>query len=134
MNQDFKQIAEQAIKQCQAYQLEISDLKKEASAKADQALAQKSVQALVKVGCLKEAEGAEALSCLVKDHNACLRTIEALCQAREADAQSPVKKEAAAQQLNFGTIVDNRMDKKASAADEKTAYAGVAAILGLKLN
>lgn len=137
MNQDFKQVAEEAIAQCKAYESQIAGLKeqlsKKASAEASEDLAQKSVQALVKVGCLDQAQREEALGLLKADHNACLRTIQALCQERAADAQSSIKKEAAAQQLNFGTIVDKGMAKEAS-VDERQAYRSVAAILGLNLN
>ena len=137
MNQDFKQVAEEAITQCKAYQAQIADLKeqlsKKASTEVSEDLAQKSVQALVKVGSLTQAQRDEALGLLKADHNACLRTIQALCQERAADAQPSIKKEAAAQQLNFGILVDNGVAKQAS-VDEHQAYRGVAARLGLKLN
>lgn len=134
MAQDFKQIAEAAIKQCKLYQTCIQslrsqlDMRKKASVQLDKALLQKSVQALIKKGALNKDQQNDAMELLKKDPNAALRTISALCQ-QSADASLIMK--SAAADITGGTLVGHQKRTIQKVDDRTAAYAAVAATLNI---
>lgn len=131
MAEDWKQIALDATKQCEAYEEEIKHLessimlKKQASF-ADPVLLKESVEALVKVGSLKPEQADESMRLLGSDPNASLRVIKALCGT---DAKPLMKTESV--NLEGGTLVG---DKPAPLTDREKAYEAVARSMGLTLN
>lgn len=84
MSEDWKQIAIDATKQCEAYEEEIKHLenslllKKKASF-ADPVLLKESVDAMVKAGSLNPDQADESMRLMGEDPNAALRAIKALC-------------------------------------------------------
>lgn len=135
MNQDFKQVAQQAIQQCQAYEARIAQLQTELTMRkqaklADNSLIQKSVDALVKSGSIRQDQADQTKSLLENDPNASLRAISALC-GRIPDAQLLVKKQS--MNIQGGTLISNKKSKQSSTFDSTQAYQGVAKALGLNL-
>ena len=131
MAEDWKQIALDATKQCQAYEEEIKHLedslmlKKQASF-ADPVLLKESVDALVKVGSITQDQADESMRLLSSDPNASLRVIKALCGT---DAKPLTKTESV--NLEGGTLVG---EKAAPLTDREQAYAAVARQMGIALN
>lgn len=134
MAQDFKQIAEAAIKQCKLYQTCIQslrsqlDMRKKASIQLDKALLQKSVNALIKRGSLSATDRDATMELLQKDPNAALRAISALCEQR-TDA-SPIMKSASAD-ITGGSLVEHTKNKLQKVDDRMAAYEAVAKSLNI---
>ena len=132
MSEDWKQIALDATKQCQAYEEEIKHLenslmlKKKASF-ADPVLLKDSVEALIKVGSLTREQADESMRLLGEDPNASLRVITALCSKQDA---APLMKTESVN-LDGGTLVGAKAE---SIDDRDKAYEEVAKVLGIKLN
>ena len=132
MAQDFKQLAEAAIKQCKVYQTCIQslrsqlDMRKKAAVQLDMALLQKSVNALIKRGSLSAADHAATMELLQKDPNAALRAINALCE-QSADA-SPIMKTASAD-VTGGVLVGHPNNKEQKVDERTAAYKAVAETL-----
>ena len=133
MAEDWKQIAIDATKQCQAYEEEIKNLenslmlKKKASF-ADPVLLKETVEALVKVGSLAPEQADESMRLLGEDPNASLRAITALCK-NAADAKALIKTES--MNLEGGELVN---EGSSDMSDRDKAYQAVAASMGLNLN